>query len=81
MPNNLPPGAETLEARPQPKHPFEYQRPTEQQVVRIERVRQACKELHATLIDSIEPCRERSLAVTKLEEVSMWANKAIVFGP
>ena len=36
---------------------------------------------HATLLEDvinlIEPCRERSLAMTKLEECVMWANKGI----
>jgi hypothetical protein len=62
------------------KHPFEYQRPTELQTQRITRVREACKSLHEEIL-CLEPSRERSLAITRLEEVSMWANKAIVFGP
>lgn len=59
-------------------HPFEYVAPTPASVERISIVRRACKELHDTLL-TLPPCRERSLAVTKLEEVSMWANKGIVF--
>lgn len=61
------------------KHPFEYQRPTEKQVDRITLVREACKDLYDLLLDTLPNCRERSLAITKLEEVSMWANKGIVF--
>ena len=61
-------------------HPFEYQRPDAAMVAQIENVREACKELHYTLL-TLLPCRERSLAITKLEEVSMWANKGIVFNP
>lgn len=59
-------------------HPFEYQQPTPYQVKQIEAVRLAAKGLHDLLL-SLPVGRERSLAVTKLEEVSMWANKGIVF--
>lgn len=59
-------------------NPFEYQKPTEEHVKQIEVVRGKCKELHEVLL-ALPECRERSLAVTKLEEVSMWANKGIVF--
>ena len=59
-------------------NPFEYQRPDANQVAQIEAVRLKCKELHE-LILTLPPGRERSVSVTKLEEVSMWANKGIVF--
>jgi hypothetical protein len=61
------------------KHPFEYQKPNAGQVERIENVRQGCKALYDTIFENVPSSRERSLALTKLEEVSMWANKAIVF--
>ena len=61
------------------RHPFVYQKPTLEQVERIERVRHECQVLYETLMTQVQPSRERSLAITKLEEVSMWANKAIVF--
>lgn len=61
-------------------HPFEYQKPTPAGVEQIETVRQGCKTLHDILL-ALPACRERSLAITKLEEVSMWANKGIVFNP
>lgn len=60
------------------KHPFEYQAPNEYQVEHIKKVRERCKDLH-TLLLTLPESRERSLAMTKLEEVSMWANKCIVF--
>lgn len=60
-------------------HPFEYQAPTAEHVEQIKQVREAMKELNDLILDLIPPCRERSLAITKLEESSMWANKAIVF--
>lgn len=61
------------------KHPFDYQRPTPEQVERIETVRQALKQAHDTILATLPPSRERSLAITKLEEASMWANKGVVF--
>ncbi|WP_412027904.1 hypothetical protein [Deinococcus yunweiensis] len=64
---------------PNPKHPFDYQRPTSKHVQQLETVRAALKEAHDVLLATLPPSRERSLAVTKLEEVSMWANKGIVF--
>lgn len=60
------------------KNPFEYQRPTEEHVAQITEVREGCKALYDVLM-TLPPSRERSLAITKLEEVSMWANKGIVF--
>jgi hypothetical protein len=61
------------------KHPFDYQKPTQNQVDRIAFIRKALKSAHDSILAFAPPSRERSLAVTKLEEVSMWANKAIVF--
>jgi hypothetical protein len=61
------------------KHPFEYQQPTPEQVASITRIREACKALYEVLGDELPHCRERSLAITRLEEVSMWANKGVVF--
>ena len=59
------------------KHPFDYHRPSETQVKQIEAIRQGCKALHDGIL-ALPPSRERSLAITKLEEVSMWANKGII---
>lgn len=60
------------------KNPFEYQKPTEEQTAKITEVREKCKELH-TLLLTLPGSRETSLAITNLEQVSMWANKSIVF--
>lgn len=59
-------------------NPFEYKKPDEKGIEQIEQVRSKCKELY-DLLNTLIPSRERSLAITKLEEVSMWANKGIVF--
>jgi len=64
---------------PEPKHPFEYQRPTPEHVEQIEVVRGVLKQAHDTILATLPPSRERSLALTKLEEASMWASKGIVF--
>ncbi|UQN10382.1 hypothetical protein [Deinococcus sp. QL22] len=64
---------------PDTKHPFEYQPPTPEQVQQIETVRTALKQVHDTIVETLPPSRERSLAITKLEETSMWVNKAVVF--
>ena len=63
----------------QPKNPFVYQPPSELAVEVIMDIRDECKMLHDLILAKIPSCRERSLAITKLEEVSMWANKAIAF--
>jgi hypothetical protein len=60
-------------------NPFDYVKPNEAMVNSITRVREMCKVLHALLVTAMPPSRERSLAITKLEECSMWANKGIVF--
>ena len=58
---------------------FVYHQPTPEQVEQITVVREGCRELHA-LLECLPQNRETALAITKLEEVSMWANKAIVLG-
>lgn len=35
----------------------------------------------AAKVEQLPVSRERSLAITNLEQALMWANKAIVFGP
>jgi hypothetical protein len=36
--------------------------------------------IEAYILDSLPNCRQRSLALTKLEEAAMWANKAVTHG-
>lgn len=59
-------------------NPFEYIAPAPESILKISEVRRTCKEL-SEVLETLIPSRERSLAITKLEEVSMWANKSIVF--
>lgn len=61
------------------QHPFEYQAPVPEQVEAIKRVRTALKIAYETLLADVPAGAERTLAVRRLEECSMWANKAIVF--
>lgn len=59
---------------------FEYKSPTDQSVEKIKEVREGCKQLSLVLQKNADPySREGRLAMEKLEEVSMWANKSIVF--
>lgn len=58
---------------------FAYHAPTPDQLERIQRVRRACMDLAHILMTDVKDSRERSLAITNLEQVSMWANRAIVF--
>jgi hypothetical protein len=61
------------------KHPFVYVMPTPESVETLSRLRGAMKDLHDAIIDMVPNSRERSIAITKLEECSMWVNKGIVF--
>lgn len=56
---------------------FTYHQPKEGQPEKYEALRSKTKEL-AYLIDELCPdSREKSLAMTKLEEASMWANTSV----
>ena len=60
---------------------FDYHAPDEEKVRRHENVRAGCRTL-AHLIDrSVPDSREKSLAITNLEEVLSWANAAIARNP
>lgn len=61
----------------EPRGNFVYHQPSEAQVDTIISVREQCRNLHA-LLETLPQNRETAIAVTKLEEVSMWANKGIV---
>jgi hypothetical protein len=58
---------------------FDYHAPDSDQIGRIEVVRNGCRNLALIIRDYVPESAERTLAIRKLEEVSMWANKAIVF--
>ena len=58
---------------------FDYQKPSENQVEAISKIRNKFKELFLLLEDELIDGRMKTNAITKLEESSMWANKSIVF--
>lgn len=53
-------------------------KPTDKGIDRIEEVRDVCKSLAFIIIEECPRSRERSLALTHLEETAMWAVKSIV---
>ena len=56
---------------------FTYHKPTPEKAVKFPVIRDKAKEL-AYLIEELVPNgREKSLAITKLEETVMWANAGI----
>lgn len=63
--------------RPPAKHPFDYHAPSPRQIEQISEVRAGCKDLHAILL-KMPTSPEMTLAIRKLEECSMWANKGII---
>lgn len=58
---------------------FEYVSPTEASIGKIQTIRGEAKKFRDMLKANIPHSRELSTAITKLEEVVMWANKGVVF--
>lgn len=56
---------------------FKHHSPDEEKIRMHEFVRDRCKSLANDLDDVVIDSREKALAMTKLEEVMMWANAAI----
>ena len=56
---------------------FSYHAPTEEQVDRFETIRNGAKSLAAYVNEYCPDSREKSLAITKLEEFVMWANASV----
>lgn len=59
------------------KHNFTYHAPKENQILRYENIRQSGFSLASLIETSCPDSRERSLALTKIEEAIMWANASI----
>lgn len=59
---------------------FTYHAPKNDQPERYNLLRNLAKELAVELLKNIPDGRERLLAITKLEECIMWANKGIACG-
>lgn len=56
---------------------FTYHPPKEEQVAAFQEIRAQAMYLARYITQASPDCRERSLAITKLEEVVMWANAGI----
>ena len=56
---------------------FTYHSPKDGQNERYEALRERGRLLALDICEKCPPCRERSLAITKLEETIMWANASI----
>ena len=56
---------------------FTYHAPKDGQPEKYQAVREKAKELAYLIQELVPPSREQSLAMTKLEECSMWANAGI----
>ena len=56
---------------------FSYHAPKEDQPERYVELRSLAKVLAESVLQNCPPSRERSLALTKLEESVMWANASI----
>lgn len=60
---------------------FQYHQPSEDQIRRIQQIRERAISLAAAIQTLAPGCPEQTLAIRKVEEASMWANKAIVLEP
>lgn len=56
---------------------FTYHPPKEDQIPRYNTLREIARAFAAEILENCPPSRERSLAITKLEEATMWANASI----
>ena len=56
---------------------FTYHSPKDGQSEKYQAIREKAKELAYLIQELVPPSREQSLAMTKLEECSMWANAGI----
>ena len=56
---------------------FQYHPPKGDQAERYQRIRAMARAFAIEILSNCPQSRERSLALTKLEEASMWANSSI----
>lgn len=59
------------------KHNFTYHPPRSEDILTFTELRDKCKELALMINLACPDSREKSLAMTKLEECNMWANASI----
>jgi hypothetical protein len=67
----------TDEEKARLKKDFTYHPPVPNQLPRYEEIRDYARTFAATILKDCPPSRERSLALTHLEEAVMWANASI----
>ena len=67
----------TEESHNRIEHNFKYHAPKTGQPEKYEKIRAEAKELALLFAELAPDSREKSLAITKLEEAVMWANAAI----
>lgn len=60
------------------ENPFQWMKPSENATPVIEELRDEFRVLHERILKKVPACRERSLAITNLEQTAMWAIKAAV---
>jgi hypothetical protein len=60
---------------------FAYHAPTGGKVKKHEGIRTECHELAKKIVAVVPPGREQAQAITKLEEVMVWANAGIARNP
>lgn len=63
----------------QDHHPFTYRKANQRTSDRIRHHMALYRDLYDQITATLPHCRERSLALTKLEESAMWANKGFAF--
>jgi hypothetical protein len=66
-----------MSKNPQIENNFKYHAPKEGQPEKYEAIRDAGKILAVVIDSSVPDSREKSLAMTKIEEAVMWANAGI----
>lgn len=60
------------------KKTYRYHKPSEDSILRIASLRKAFSDLHDCIEFTAPHSRERSVALTHLEDAAMWAIKAVV---
>ncbi len=64
-------------SNPKIENAFTYHAPKEGQPAKYQEIRDKAKELAYIIDETVPESREKSLAITKLEESVMWANAGI----
>ncbi len=59
---------------------YAYHKPSPDGIEKIALFRKEFSDLHEVIEGHLSASRERSVALTNLEQASMWVNKAIVLG-